>query len=132
MYDHVTPREGGNSVDFMEIFSDSFVLILLDGPSSSDPMLLFPKRTYQPSVIKRKRTHGFLARGLLCKSEQTLNVLKDWDKLSKSLIFIKTESFSHFRTLIPYPFIPNSGIFGDNLGLTEITSAHDQDTWHLG
>lgn len=28
MYDHATRREGGNSVDFMEIFPDSFVLIL--------------------------------------------------------------------------------------------------------
>ena len=32
------------------------------GDSSSEPMLLFPKRTYQPSHIKRKRTHGFFAR----------------------------------------------------------------------
>ncbi|KAF3450589.1 hypothetical protein FNV43_RR06678 [Rhamnella rubrinervis] len=30
--------------------------------SSSEPMLLFPKRTFQPSTIRRKRNHGFFAR----------------------------------------------------------------------
>ncbi|KAJ8442921.1 hypothetical protein Cgig2_022287 [Carnegiea gigantea] len=30
--------------------------------SSSDPMILFPKRTYQPSTIRRKRTHGYFSR----------------------------------------------------------------------
>ncbi|KAJ8617728.1 hypothetical protein MRB53_013914 [Persea americana] len=30
--------------------------------SLNKPMLLLPKRTYQPSHIKRKRTHGFFAR----------------------------------------------------------------------
>ncbi|GLU22407.1 hypothetical protein SLE2022_384850 [Rubroshorea leprosula] len=35
---------------------------LPDGDSSDEPMLLFPKRTYQPRHIRRKRTHGFFAR----------------------------------------------------------------------
>ncbi|KAI8548526.1 hypothetical protein RHMOL_Rhmol07G0279400 [Rhododendron molle] len=33
-----------------------------DGSSSGEPMLLFPKRTYQPSTLRRKRVHGFLVR----------------------------------------------------------------------
>ncbi|XP_020227692.1 uncharacterized protein LOC109808918 [Cajanus cajan] len=33
-----------------------------DAPSADEPMLLFPKRTFQPSLIKRKRNHGFFAR----------------------------------------------------------------------
>ncbi|XP_057533982.1 uncharacterized protein LOC130812513 [Amaranthus tricolor] len=30
--------------------------------SSGDPMILFPKRTFQPSTLRRKRNHGFFAR----------------------------------------------------------------------
>ena len=47
----------------------------------------------------------------------------DKDKLPKSFILIQVESLPHSRTLVPYPFIPDSDIFGDNLGLVEITSA---------
>ncbi|KAK8479946.1 hypothetical protein V6N13_032775 [Hibiscus sabdariffa] len=40
----------------------SLRFFLPDGDSSSEPMLCFPKRTFQPSTIKRKRNHGFFAR----------------------------------------------------------------------
>ncbi|KAJ0007555.1 hypothetical protein Pint_28967 [Pistacia integerrima] len=40
----------------------SLEFFLPEGDSSSEPMLLFPKRTFQPSTIKRKRSHGFFAR----------------------------------------------------------------------
>ncbi|GLT74580.1 hypothetical protein SLA2020_463680 [Shorea laevis] len=40
----------------------SLRFFLPDGDSSSEPILFFPKRTYQPSHIRRKRTHGFFAR----------------------------------------------------------------------
>ncbi|OAY53162.1 uncharacterized protein LOC110613020 [Manihot esculenta] len=39
----------------------SLRFFLPDG-DSSEPMLLFPKRTFQPSLIRRKRNHGFFAR----------------------------------------------------------------------
>ncbi|GMP25693.1 hypothetical protein CsSME_00002434 [Camellia sinensis var. sinensis] len=48
---------------------------------------------------------------------------KYWDKLSKSLIFTQTEVLPHSRTLVPYPFILDSGFFADNLGLAEIISS---------
>ncbi|GAB4842559.1 hypothetical protein Ancab_012535 [Ancistrocladus abbreviatus] len=40
----------------------SLEFFLPDGNDSSESMILFPKRTYQPSTIRRKRTHGFFAR----------------------------------------------------------------------
>ncbi|XP_022980742.1 uncharacterized protein LOC111480019 isoform X1 [Cucurbita maxima] len=44
----------------------SLRFFLPDGDTSStqEPMLLFPKRTFQPSTIRRKRNHGFFARYL--------------------------------------------------------------------
>ncbi|KAJ0964579.1 hypothetical protein J5N97_025717 [Dioscorea zingiberensis] len=33
-----------------------------DGAFPNEPLHLLPKRTYQPSHIRRKRTHGYLAR----------------------------------------------------------------------
>ncbi|KAL7229525.1 hypothetical protein ACSBR2_008099 [Camellia fascicularis] len=47
----------------------------------------------------------------------------DKDKLPKSSILIQAEVHPHSRTLVLYPLIPDSNIFGDNLGLAEITSA---------
>ncbi|CAL5195650.1 unnamed protein product [Lathyrus oleraceus] len=41
----------------------SLRFFLPNGDTSSDePMILFPKRTFQPSIIRRKRNHGFFAR----------------------------------------------------------------------
>ncbi|GAB2293188.1 hypothetical protein Dimus_027394 [Dionaea muscipula] len=35
---------------------------LPDGKDSDETLILFPKRTFQPSTIRRKRNHGFFAR----------------------------------------------------------------------
>ena len=48
---------------------------------------------------------------------------RDKDKLSKSVVLIHAKVFSYSRTLVPDPLISDSDIFGDNLGLTEITLA---------
>ena len=52
-----------------------------------------------------------------------LDSQRDKDKLPKSVILIHAEVLPHSRTLVPYPLIPDSDIFGGNLGLAEITSA---------
>ncbi|GMH17595.1 hypothetical protein Nepgr_019436 [Nepenthes gracilis] len=53
----------------------SLEFFLPDGNDSSEPMILFPKRTYQPSTIRRKRTHGFFARKATKDSQLTLVML---------------------------------------------------------
>ncbi|KAJ4851633.1 hypothetical protein Tsubulata_028725 [Turnera subulata] len=40
----------------------SLPFFLPEGDSSDESMLLLPKRTFQPSTIRRKRNHGFFAR----------------------------------------------------------------------
>ncbi|XP_068647075.1 uncharacterized protein [Aristolochia californica] len=40
----------------------SFRFFIQDDNVPENSMLLLPKRTYQPSVIRRKRNHGFFAR----------------------------------------------------------------------
>ncbi|KEH18390.1 putative D-amino-acid oxidase [Medicago truncatula] len=65
------PQDDAESVKKL-LCSDGFLypcglpslrFFLPDGDSSSDePMILFPKRTFQPSTIRRKRNHGFFAR----------------------------------------------------------------------
>ncbi|CAN6588808.1 unnamed protein product [Malus baccata var. baccata] len=56
-----------------------------DESSSTEPMLLFPKRTFQPSTIRRKRNHGFFARSL---------------SLSLSLSHTHTHTHTHTRARV--------------------------------
>ncbi|GMN36951.1 hypothetical protein TIFTF001_006423 [Ficus carica] len=45
-----------------------------DDSLSQEPMLLFPKRTFQPSTIRRKRNHGFFARNKITENRNILTM----------------------------------------------------------
>uniref|UniRef100_A0A2N9HJU0 Large ribosomal subunit protein bL34m n=1 Tax=Fagus sylvatica TaxID=28930 RepID=A0A2N9HJU0_FAGSY len=67
------PQYENDAESLRKVASEGFVypsglpslrFFLPDGDDSSlnEPMILFPKRTFQPSTIRRKRNHGFFAR----------------------------------------------------------------------
>ena len=56
-------------------------------------------------------------------SVRILDFLRDKEKHPKSVVLIHAIVLPHSRTLVPNPLISDSDIFGDNLGLAEITSA---------
>ncbi|KAJ8755784.1 hypothetical protein K2173_024328 [Erythroxylum novogranatense] len=60
--DAESPKISANQGFFPPCGLPSLRFFLPDGDSSDEPMLLFPKRTFQPSLIRRKRNHGFFAR----------------------------------------------------------------------
>ena len=58
----------------------------------------------------------------------TLDSSRDKDRFPKNIILIHLEVFPHFRTLVPYPLISDSDIFGDNLGIMTRTRGTSADT----
>lgn len=83
-------------------------MFLSAGNLSDEPMLLFPKRTFQPSTIRRKRNHGFFARYSSFSCSTLLNIQWQFKNLEYETNFVFSLSwvmvFTGMKSLIASSF----------------------------
>lgn len=109
-------------------------MFLSAGNLSDEPMLLFPKRTFQPSTIRRKRNHGFFARYISFSFSSLINIqwqfknLEYETSLTFSLSWVMV--FTRMKSLIASSFRVAIFYFWD--AYVELTFACSSDILEIG